>query len=67
MSRWVSADCPAGDLPCQVFVEVGTSRNQRPRFAQPRYDIAIRENAAPNSPVIAVTAEDPDGPDSALR
>jgi len=50
----------------KVFVEVGTSRNQRPRFAQPRYDIAIRENAAPNSPVIAVTAEDPDGPDSAL-
>jgi len=54
-----------GDV--KVFVDVGSIRNQKPKFAQPRYDIAIRENAKTDSDVIKVEADDPDGKNSDLR
>jgi len=53
-----------GDV--KVFVDVGSIRNQKPKFAQPRYDIAIRENAKTESDVIKVEADDPDGKNSDL-
>lgn len=54
-----------GDV--KVYVDVGSIRNQKPKFAQPRYDIAIRENAKTESDVIRVEADDPDGKNSDLR
>jgi len=54
-----------GDV--NVFIDVGSIRNQKPKFSQPRYDIAIRENAEANSDVIKVRADDPDGKNSDLR
>jgi len=53
-----------GDV--KVFIDVGSIRNQKPKFTQPRYDIAIRENAEVESDVIRVEADDPDGKNSDL-
>ena len=50
----------------KVYVNMGNIRNQKPKFAQPRYDIAIRENAEPGSDVVKVQANDPDGKNSGL-
>ena len=50
----------------KVYVNMGSIRNQKPKFVQPRYDIAIRENAEPGSEVSRVQASDPDGTDSGL-
>jgi len=54
-----------GDV--KVFIDVGSIRNQKPKFTQPRYDIAIRENAEAKSDVIKVEADDPDGKNSNLK
>ncbi|CAH0386133.1 unnamed protein product [Bemisia tabaci] len=53
------------DVP--VFVHVGVSGNQRPVFKGAPYNVTIRENAQPLSPVIAVQATDPDGPDNQIE
>merc|ERR1719507_432700 len=50
----------------KVYVNMGSIRNQKPKFVQPRYDIAIRENAGHNSKVLKVAANDPDGKNSEL-
>ena len=39
----------------------------KPRFSQPGYEIAIRENAPAGSEIIALVATDPDGDNSGLR
>ena len=51
----------------EVFVSVGRTRNQRPHFAQPRFEVVIAENAAASDEVLKMTAEDPDGKDTDLR
>jgi hypothetical protein len=51
----------------EVFVSVGRTRNQRPRFAQPRQEVTIPENAVAGDILIQMKAEDPDGPDTDLR
>jgi len=50
----------------KVYVNMGSIRNQKPKFVQPRYDIAIRENAELGSEVLKVSANDPDGKNSGL-
>ena len=57
---------PALHTDIKVYVNMGSIRNQKPKFVQPRYDIAIRENAAHNSEVLKVAANDPDGKNSEL-
>lgn len=61
------------------MVRVGIAGNQRPVFrggsskhmigrpGPANYYAALPENSAPGTPVIQVTATDPDGPDSQLR
>ena len=51
----------------KVFVDVGSFRNQRPRFSQKKYDVSIRENAPAGSEVVRLRADDPDGDNSGLR
>ena len=51
----------------RVVIEVGSIRNMKPRFSQPSYEIAIRENAPAGSEIMALVAGDPDGDDTLLR
>jgi hypothetical protein len=51
----------------EVFVSVGRTRNQRPHFAQARYEVTMAENAAVGERVLQVVAEDPDGRNADLR
>ena len=50
-----------------VYVNVGTTRNQKPTFKLPEYDVSLKEDAAPGSQVATVEARDPDGSDGDLR
>ena len=51
----------------KVFVDVGSIRNQKPKFSLPEYTVAIRENAPAGSEVLRVAADDPDGDNNGLR
>ena len=50
-----------------VFVDVGTTRNMKPKFEQDDYKISIRENAPAGFEVIKLAARDEDGDNRALR
>lgn len=54
-----------------VYVSVGTIRNQRPTFKTPAssggYEASLKEDAPAGAEVIRVAAEDPDGSDGDLR
>ncbi|XP_075232769.1 protocadherin gamma-B2-like [Lycorma delicatula] len=50
-----------------VYVRVGVSGNQRPVFRGSPYNVSIPENLPPDSPVVAVRATDPDGPDNQVE
>ena len=51
----------------KVFVDVGSIRNQKPKFSQQEYSLVIRENAQAGSDVLRVAADDPDGDNNGLR
>ena len=50
-----------------VYVNVGSMRNQRPVFDQRLYEAVIREDAGANTEVVSLAARDPDGSDADLR
>ena len=50
-----------------LVFQVGSIRNMKPKFSQPSYEIAIRENAPAGSEIMALVASDPDGDNSLLR
>ena len=51
----------------KLVFQVGSIRNMKPKFSQPGYEIAIRENAPAGSEIMALVATDPDGDNSLLR
>ena len=51
----------------EIIFQVGSIRNMKPKFSQPSYEIAIRENAPAGSEIMALVASDPDGDNSLLR
>ena len=51
----------------KVVVEVGTSRNMKPRFDQLSYELSINENTEPGTEIMRVSARDPDGDNRGLR
>ena len=50
-----------------VFINVGSTRNQRPKFKFPTYNVKLREDSKPGEVLLILEAEDPDGEDSDLR
>ena len=49
-----------------MFITVGRDSNEPPAFLSSPYVSALNETAAPGRAVLAVSANDPDGPDAEL-
>ena len=61
----------AGEPPLEsealITLVVKSDRDAAPYFLKEPYEVSIKEDAAPGSHVVAVTATDPDGDDNMLR
>ncbi|XP_046699501.1 protocadherin Fat 1a isoform X1 [Silurus meridionalis] len=44
----------------QVLIKVIDTNNHRPQFSQPRYEVSVREDAAPDTEVLRLSASDLD-------